>query len=460
MIDKLTARQILEIPLKAGAGFTEIFIEKRKNTSVSVLNGKTRSVSSGVDMGLGLRVINGDKVIYAFTNDLETSSLIRLAEDTAAAVSFKEDSHILDFTERKTENRHNILTLPFGVPKTAVFDTLKAASSAARGYSDLITEASSSFSAVEQEIAVFNSEGLFTEDKRVRTRVTVNSTASGRGEKQTGYFGPGAASGYEFVENLDIEALAREASETAVKMLSAGPAPSGKFPVVIDNGFGGVLFHEACGHGLEAIAIAKNSSVFAGKLGQKIASEKVTAIDDGTIANSWGSLNTDDEGTPTTKNILIEKGILKNYMCDRFYGGKLGLPSTGACRRQSYKYAPVPRMTNTYIAGGTDSRGDIISSVDYGLYCKNMGGGSVNTATAEFNFAVSEAYIIRNGKIAEPVRGATLIGRGDEIIKDIEMVSPDMRLACGMCGASSGSIPVTVGQPMIKVSKMTVGGKA
>ncbi|MCD8089793.1 MAG: TldD/PmbA family protein, partial [Clostridiales bacterium] len=397
MIDKITARQILEIPLSAGADFTDIFIEKRKNTSVSVLNGKTRSVSSGLDMGLGLRVINGDQVIYAYTNDLDSRILLHLAEKTASAVSFNEKSHISDFTEKKTQNRHNIITLPFGVSKTLVLDKLKAASAAAKDYSGLITEASSSFSAVEQEIEIFNSEGLQTEDKRVRTRITVNSVATGKGEKQTGYFGPGAFSGYEFVENLDIEALAREASESAVKMLSAGPAPGGRFPVVIENGFGGVLFHEACGHGLEAIAVAKNSSVFAGKLGRKIAAEKVTAIDDGTVVNSWGSLNIDDEGTPTTKNILIENGILKNYMCDRFYGRRLGLASTGACRRESYRYIPVPRMTNTYIAGGTDSPNDIISSVDYGIYCKNMGGGSVNTATAEFNFAVNEAYIIRNG---------------------------------------------------------------
>lgn len=460
MIDKILAEQILTAPLKAGASFTEIFAERRKNTSVSVLNGKTRSVNSGIDTGLGLRVINGERVIYAFTNDLSRQSLIRLSEDTAAAVSFNKQGHIKDFTEKRRKNNHNILTLPFGVSKSLIFDRLKSANEAAKSYSPLITEVTTSLSAVEQEIFIYNSEGLFTEDKRVRTRVTVNSTASGKGEKQTGYFGPGAFSGFEFVENLDYEALAREASETAVKMLSAGPAPSGKLPVVIDNGFGGVLFHEACGHGLEAIAIAKNSSVFAGKLGERIASEKVTAADDGTIANSWGSLNIDDEGTETTKNVLIEKGILKNYMCDKFYGKKLGLASTGACRRESYRFIPVPRMTNTYIAAGSDSREDIIFSVDYGIYCKNMGGGSVNTATAEFNFAVNEAYIIRNGKIAEPVRGASLIGRGDEIIRDIEMVSPDVKLACGMCGASSGSVPVTVGQPMIKVSKMTVGGKA
>lgn len=460
MINKNLAKDILNLPLKAGADFAEIFAEERKFSSLSLLNGNTDSANSGLDKGLGLRVISGDKVIYSYTNDLSPSALLKLSQDTAAAIAFKEEGHINDFTQKIIENRHNIITLPLSVPKSLVYDKLRSAAEAAKAYSPLISEVRTSFSAYEQYIEIYNSQGLCTQDKRVRTRVTVNSIASDEGEKQTGYFGPGAFAGYEFAEDLDLDALAAESAASAVTMLKAGAAPSGKFPVVIDNGFGGVLFHEACGHGLEAIAIAKNSSVFAGKLGHKIASEKVTAIDDGTLSNIWGSENIDDEGTSSTKNILIENGILKNYMVDNFYGKKLGLPSTGACRRQSYKYIPVPRMTNTYIANGKDSRADIISSVELGVYCKNLGGGSVNTATAEFNFAVNEAYMIRNGKIAEPVRGATLIGKGNEILENIEMVSDNSTLACGMCGASSGSIPVTVGQPMIKVSKMTVGGRA
>ncbi|MCD8239757.1 MAG: TldD/PmbA family protein [Clostridiales bacterium] len=460
MIKDKTAYEMLEIALGSGADFAEIFAERKKTTSISALNGKARSANSGIDMGLGLRLIYGEKTVYAYTNDLSEKSLLALAKDISSASKEISTLKPIPFRVKKAENLHNTIILPFDISKQEIFDRLKKANETALGYSKLISEAEASFTASEQEILIFNSEGLKTDDKRVRCRVALNSAASGSGEKQTGYIAPGALSGYEFFESLDLDNLARKTAEQAGVMLSAGNAPSGRFPVVIGDGFGGVLFHEACGHGLEAISIAKNSSVFAGKLGEKIASDKVTAIDDGTIKNSWGSINIDDEGTKATKNILIEKGILKRYMVDNFYGKKLGLKSTGACRRQSYKLAPVPRMTNTYIAGGSDSPDDIISSIDLGLYCKSMGGGSVTPATAEFNFAVSEAYMIRNGKIAEPVRGATLIGRGDEIIKNIEMVALNPKLACGMCGASSGSIPVCVGQPMLKVSEMTVGGKA
>ncbi|MCD7855275.1 MAG: TldD/PmbA family protein [Clostridiales bacterium] len=460
MIKEKTAYEMLETALGSGADFAEIFAERKKTTSVSALNGKARSANSGIDMGLGFRLIYGEKTVYAYTNDLSEKSLLALAKDISSASKEISTLKPIPFRVKEAEDIHNAVILPFDISKQDIFDRLRKANETALGYSKLISEAEASFSASEQEILIFNSEGLKKEDKRVRCRATLNSAASGSGEKQTGYIAPGALSGYEFFDSLDLEYLALKTAEQAAVMLSAGNAPSGRLPVVIGDGFGGVLFHEACGHGLEAISIAKNSSVFAGKLGEKIASDKVTAIDDGTIKNSWGSINIDDEGTKATKNILIEKGILKSYMVDNFYGKKLGLKPTGACRRQSYKLAPVPRMTNTYIAGGSDSPDDIISSIDLGLYCKSMGGGSVTPATAEFNFAVSEAYMIRNGKIAEPVRGATLIGRGDEIIKNIEMVAPNPKLACGMCGASSGSIPVCVGQPMLKVSEMTVGGKA
>ena len=230
-------------------------------------------------------------------------------------------------------------------------------------------------------------------------------------------------------------------------------------PVASGSAFGGVIFHEACGHSLEATSVAYGTSQFAGKLGQKIANEKVTAIDDGTIPNGWGSINFDDEGTPSRKNILIENGILKSYMIDKMGGRRMEMAPTGNARRQSYSYVTTSRMTNTYIAPGTDADEDIIASIEYGLYAKEMGGGSVNPATGEFNFAVREGYMIRNGKIAEPVRGASLVGKGSDVIEKIDMVGRDLRLGQGMCGSSSGSIPTNVGQPMIRVSSITVGGR-
>lgn len=265
--------------------------------------------------------------------------------------------------------------------------------------------------------------------------------------------------GFELFDTIDVEELGKEAAKTAVTMLNAKNCPSGKMPVVIDNGFGGVIFHEACGHGLEATAVARNASVFAGKLGQKIASDVVTAIDDGTIPNGWGSGNIDDEGNFCQRNVLIENGVLKSYLIDKLNGIKMGMNSTGSGRRESYRFAPTSRMTNTFIASGKSTPEEIISNTEYGLYAKQMGGGSVDPATGSFNFAVLEGYIIRNGKICEPVRGATLIGKGSEILTKIDMVGNNLSRAQGMCGSISGSIPTDVGQPMIRVSEITVGGR-
>ena len=288
----------------------------------------------------------------------------------------------------------------------------------------------------------------------------INSVAEKDGETQTGIFGPGRLMGLEMFDDVvDPVEVGREASRQAVAMVSAGYCPAGVMPVAIGNGFGGVIFHEACGHSLEASAVAYGQSQFVGKLGEVVANPKVTAIDDGTIPNAWGSINFDDEGTPSTRNVLIENGVLKSYMIDKFNGRRMGMKSTGASRRQSYQFTPTSRMTNTYIAPGTDSFDDIISSMEYGLYARSLGGGSVNPTTGEFNFAVNEGYMVRNGKIAEPVRGASLVGKGSEIIKNIDMVSDNLELGQGMCGSSSGSIPVNVGQPMIRVSSITVGGR-
>jgi TldD protein len=310
-----------------------------------------------------------------------------------------------------------------------------------------------------QNILIANTEGLLKQDRRVYTRFYISAVAEHNNEMQTGFAGPGAHKGFEFVKSLDIENISKNTAETAKKMAYAGYCKAGSYPVVIDNGFGGVIFHEACGHSLEATSVAKGNSVFSGKLGQKIAADCVTAIDDGTLKNEWGSLNMDDEGTPTRKNILIENGILKSYLIDTLNGKKMGMASTGSSRRQNYRFAPTSRMTNTYIDAGKMKREDIISSTDFGLYAKQMGGGSVNPGTGEFNFAVVEGYMIRNGQISEPVRGATLIGKGSEILMNIDMIADNLAMAQGMCGSISGSIPTNVGQPAIRVSKITVGGR-
>lgn len=462
MINKQLAQDIISTALTGGADFVEIFIERNKKTNISLINGNIDKALSGVDFGLGLRLFFGKRVIYAYTNLLEREKLLKMVKESCISskntvTAFDNSFNIMDYT---LNNNHLIQIAPSQIKKTQIADILRSAHSSAAAYSPLISQTGISYLSSEQDITVINSKGVWAKDKRTRTRASISAVASNETEKQTGYFGPGALRGFEFMKTTDLDAVAREAARSAVTMLKAENCPSGKMPIVMDNGFGGVIFHEACGHGLEASSVSKKASVFADKLNQQIASTKVTAIDDGTIKNSWGSINVDDEGNKAEKKVLIEKGILKNYMIDIYNGMKMGMTANGSGRRESYRFMPTSRMTNTYIAAGTDKKEDIISSVDYGLYAKYMGGGSVNPATGEFNFAVNEGYLIKNGKICEPVRGATLIGKGSQVLMDIDMVSDNLSLSEGMCGASSGSIPVCVGQPLLRVKEMTVGGRA
>jgi TldD protein len=287
----------------------------------------------------------------------------------------------------------------------------------------------------------------------------VSVTAGDGKELAQGSESPGVLAGMEFFDGLEVEFLAKRAAERSVKMLGAGYIEGGKMPVVIGSGFGGVIFHEACGHPLETESVRKQASPFLGKIGERIAGYKVTAIDDGTMPGIWGSVAVDDEGMASQKTVLIDKGILKTFLSDRIGAEQVGVPRSGSARRQSFRYAPVSRMRNTYIDAGGDHQVDMIKSMDKGLFAAVMGGGSVNPATGEFNFSVQEGYRVEKGKIVGPVRGATLIGKGHEIMPKISMVGSDLELAAGMCGASSGSVPVTVGQPSIKVDEILVGGR-
>lgn len=460
MINKNTAEAVLLSATGNGAEFAELFVENNVKNSIGVVNGKVERANSGIDYGCGIRIINKDKVVYVYTNNLDKDNLIKLAKEGAQVIKGKNSLKNIVFSDMDIYKLYVPKIMPESVNKKDIVNMMRLGSESAYNYDKLITQTNLGYMDSTQNVIIANSEGLWVEDERVRTRIAISAVASKGNEKQIGYFGPGALKGFEFYNTINIEDISREAARSAVTMLKADNCPSGKMPVIMDNGFGGVIFHEACGHGLEAAAVSKNASVFANKIGQKIASDKLNAIDDGTIAGSWGSINIDDEGIRGQKNILIENGILKNYMVDRYNGSLIGMEPTGSSRRESYKYVPVSRMTNTYIAAGQDKKEDIISSTEYGLYAKYMGGGSVNPASGDFNFAVSEAYIIRNGRICEPVRGATLIGKGSEVLLNIDMISDNVALAEGMCGASSGSVPVCVGQPMLRVQNITVGGRA
>lgn len=459
MLSKNILSSVLARCLITGGDFAEIFEEDTLDTSISILNGKVENSISGRTHGIGIRIFKGLKSVYAYTNNTNLDSLLDTAQKAALALGeLKEDVSIV-LNERSIYNNNSIIYIPSSISIEKKIKVMKTGYKAAKEYNDEITQVSVGYLDKEQNILIANTEGLLTEDKRVRTRLMISSVASANGENQTGYEGPGAHKGFELFKDIDPEYYGREASRVAHTMLHAKNCPAGKMAVAIDNGFGGVIFHEACGHSLEATAVAKGNSVFTNMLGKQIASTKVTAIDDGTIPNAWGSLNIDDEGNKTRKNVLIENGILKGYLIDKLNGRRMRMEATGSSRRQNYKFAPTSRMTNTYIAAGNDDEAEIIKSISDGLYAKKMGGGSVNPVTGEFNFAVSEGYIVRNGEIQDPVRGASLIGKGSEVLMNIDMVGKNLEQGQGMCGSVSGSIPTNVGQPMIRVKEITVGGR-
>jgi TldD protein len=459
VLNKQVIEDTLNAALTTGGDFAEVYVEDRTNNGIVMIGGKVESTMTGRDYGVGIRIFKGFNSVYAYTNKSDRDSLISTAKKAAAAIEGKQGTTALSLNMTQNENINVIHIDPNTIEKTRKVQLMRRAYDTAFNYDDLITQVTVSYMDYNQDIMVANSEGLWKEDKRVRTRLAISSVASKNGEMQSGFFGPGASKGYEFYENLDVEKYAKEASRIAVTMVNAKYSPSGKMPVIIDNGFGGVIFHEACGHGLEATSVAKGLSVFSDKVGQKIASPLVTAIDDGTIPNEWGSFNIDDEGTPSHRNVLIENGILKGYMIDKLNARRMNMDITGSGRRQSYRYAPTSRMSNTFIDNGKSSPEEIIANTEKGIYAKYMGGGSVNPSTGEFNFAVMEGYIVENGKIKDPVRGATLIGKGTDILNKIDMVGNNMTHGQGMCGSVSGSIPTNVGQPMIRVSEITVGGR-
>lgn len=458
MLSEVLIKDVLDEAMSLGADFAEIYVEQTESQSIDMIGGKVDKANRGQDYGVGIRLFQGTNSVYGYTNDSSRENLLKTAREIASALVGEVITKPINLTRHNIVNQHIIQTDLNDVPASRRIDKMRQVSEAIKNYHESISQSAVGLSEKKQHVLIANTEGTLVEDTRVYTRLFVRAVASNGQEMQTGSHGPGAHQGFEFIENLDLNFYANDAARQAVTMLNADLCPSGKMPVVIDNGFGGVIFHEACGHGLEASSVSKGLSVFSNKLGEQIANPIVTAIDDGTIPNAWGSLNVDDEGTPTQRKVLIENGILKSYMIDKLNGRRMNMASTGSGRRQNYRFAPTSRMTNTFIAEGPNTREEIIANTEYGLYAKSMGGGSVNPATGDFNFAVNEGYIIRNGKITEPVRGATLIGNGPAILHQIDMVGENLDRAQGMCGAASGSIPTDVGQPALRVKEMTVGG--
>ncbi len=459
MLSNSVIENVLYAALSKGGDFAEIFVEDKINASIRLVGGLVENNISGRDYGVGIRIFDKFNSIYAYTNDSSEDNLIKVAKQAAAALDSNAIDIRINLMKQASTNYNHIAKYPSKIGKKDKIELLKRGYKAAKEYDPVISQVSANYLEEEQNILVANTEGLLARDTRVRTRFSIASVASKNGEMQQGSYSPGASMGFEFYDKINVEEVGIEASRIAKTMVNAEYCPSGTMPVIIDNEFGGVLFHEACGHALEASFVSKGTSAFANKLGQQVASTLVTAIDDGTMPNGWGTTNIDDEGTPTQKNILIEDGILKSYLIDKIHGRRMNMESTGSGRRQSYKFAPTSRMNNTYIDAGESTFESIISNTENGLYAKKLGGGSVDPATGDFNFAVMEGYIIQNGKILKPVRGATLIGNGIKVLELIDMVGNNLDLGQGMCGADSGSIPANVGQPALRVKSLTVGGR-
>ena len=459
MISREICQRVLRKAVSTGADYAEIFAENTVNHNISMIADKVDSVKDTVIAGAAVRVYKGLRSVMASTVDTSEEGLLRCAESAAEALGQGTAQIDIVLKERLFGDIHPVKICPVSVSNKEKVAILKEGYFAAKEQDEAVVQVTGSLLDVDHNILIANTEGTYAQDRQIRTRLAISAVADKGQGTQTGSCSPGRRMGLEMFDSVDPRAVGIKAAKQAVTMAGAGYCPAGVMSVAIENGFGGVIFHEACGHSLEASSVAYGQSQFAGKLGELIANPKVTAIDDGTIPNAWGSINIDDEGTPAQKNVLIEKGVLKSYMIDKFNGRRMGMASTGNSRRQSYAYTPTSRMTNTYIAAGEDKNEDIIASIEYGLYAASMGGGSVNPVTGEFNFAVNEGYMIRNGKICEPVRGASLVGKGSEILRNIDMVGTDMEQAQGMCGSSSGSVPTNVGQPLVRVSSITVGGR-
>ncbi len=461
MINKKLAQEILNEALKTGADYAEIFFEDSIHSSINIENGKVKVSTANSVSGVALRLLKENQTVYGYTNNFSKKGLLALASNLSSSFSGERLLSVDGFEQVKAPNRNKIKRSYLDVSKEEVISLIKEGTDAIKALNDpRIVRYMGNFLIHHRFVCVYNSKGKWFKRDTEFGRLTYQVIAANEKGYEYGFEGPGAQDDIEYFRTkVHAKDTALDAARKALLMLDAKECPSGIMPVVIGNGWGGVLFHESCGHPLEASSVSRGLSCFAGKLGEKIASDVVSAVDDSTIPYAWGSIDIDDEGNPGEKRLLIDKGILKEYMVDDFNGRRMNMGGNGASRRQDYTYCPTSRMSNTYICNGKSTKDEIIKATKLGLYAVGFNGGSVDPTTGEFNFGCSEAYIIRDGKICEPVKGATLIGKGFEILQKIDMVANDLDLGQGMCGAASGSIRTNVGQPTLRVSEILVGGR-
>jgi len=451
----------LDTALLGGADFAEVFVEDKRNSSAFLDDGKIEELTSGRDRGAGIRVVAGDTTGFAHTADLSEAGLRAAAEAAAAAAKGNHGSTRTVEVKRQAVEPAQIAVYPETVAKARKVELLQAANDKARSAGAPISQVSAAYSDGRRRIMVANSDGLLASDDQVKTWFAVSCVASGDTGMQTGRESLGLTVGFELFDEFDVTELAARAAQRAITKLGARPAPSGTMPVVIGKGGGGVLFHEACGHGLEADLVAKSASVFKDRRGELVASPLVTLVDDGTMAREWGTFSIDDEGRPAQTNTLIKDGVLQDYMYDGIRARNNDRLSSGNGRRQSYQYLPMVRMTNTYITNGEDTPESIIADTESGVYVAQLGGGQVNTATGDFVFGMTEAYLIENGEITEPIREGNLIGNGPEVLTSIDALGNDFEMgAPGTCGKDGQGVPVGDGTPTLRVPALTVGGTA
>jgi TldD protein len=448
--------------LSAGGDYADLYFESVTSTSLGIDESLVKSASQGISVGCGIRVLSGERTGYAYTDDLSSDRLLRAARTAALIASGPAKEQMAGFRHTSdTPTLYPITGAAADAEIASKLELIQRADKAARAFDARITQVRAGFNDELRRILVAASDGTFASDTQPLARLNVFVIAKDSQNTARGTSGGGGRVTLDFFEgSKSPEHFAREAARTAILQLGAVAAPAGEMPVVLGPGWPGVLLHEAVGHGLEADFNRKKTSAFAGLIGQKVASEKVTVVDNGLMPNRRGSINMDDEGNPTQETVLIENGILKGYLSDKLSSRLMGTPNTGSGRRESYHHIPMPRMTNTYMLNGDDMPEDIIKSVTRGLYAVNFGGGQVDITNGKFVFSASEAYLIEDGKVTRPVKGATLIGNGPEALKFVSMVGNDLALdeGIGTCGKAGQSVPVGVGMPTIKLDRMTVGG--
>ncbi|MBS1151558.1 MAG: tldD [Myxococcaceae bacterium] len=453
--------RLLSAAMEKGGEFAEVYVERNESCAVVLEEKKVKSAQAGLSQGVGVRVIAGSKVGYAYSDDLDDEALFRAARTAALIAQGGGSEQAFNVARTALPTFYRLVTPLANVGVEEKVALVVRANKAAHAYDKRVKQVIATYADSTKRVLVANTQGRLAEDTQDLCRLATHVVAEGKkGDRRTGFYGGGGRVPFSHFDTFTPELVATEAARQAVQTLGASDAKAGQQTVVLAPGWSGILLHEAVGHGLEADFIRKGTSLFAGKENQKVASDLVTVIDDGTVANARGSLNVDDEGNPAQFKVLIERGVLKGFMYDALNAKLMGHSSSGSGRRESFKHLPLPRMTNTYLAPGESTHDEILHSVDSGIYCAHFGGGQVDITNGNFVFEVSEAYEIHKGKVGRPLKGVTLIGVGPEALKNVSMVGndpmPDPGL--GTCGKDGQSVPVGVGLPTLRIDNMTVGG--